>query len=123
MNRLEIRPGQHRGHEARYNEVRLCVDGVDLVDLARKIEDPQAEKDGQRELAGAYGGPPAADVLLPSRHLLGDPAPGTDWFGDGSVSLLVCGGCREYGCWPLVAFIDVNERTVTWRDFRQGHRD
>jgi hypothetical protein len=123
MNRLEIRAGRHRGARPEWDEVRLYVDGRDLVELVRDVETPQAHQDAQPQLAGAYSGPPAGDVLLPSRHLFGDPAPGADWFGDGSVALLVCDGCREYGCWPLVSFIDVTDDTVTWRDFRQGHRN
>jgi hypothetical protein len=30
---------------------------------------------------------------------------------------------RRTGCWPLTARVTVTDATVTWREFRTGHRD
>ena len=95
--------------------VRLFVNGRDLIELARDFEAPFAS-----ELAGAYGLLPAADVLPPARHFLGEP----DRMyagGDHRTMLLGC-DCGEPGCWPLEARIAVTADTITWLDFSQPLR-
>ena len=95
--------------------VRLFVNGRDLTALVREFEAPFAS-----ELAGAYGLLPAADVLPPARHFLGEPE-ALYTSGGGRTMLLGC-DCGEPGCWPLEAHIAVNETTVRWQDFSQPHR-
>jgi hypothetical protein len=57
---------------------------------------------------------------LPAIHFLGEPV--ETRFGDGDTALLGC-LCGDPGCWPLTARVTVSATTVTWRDFRTGHRD
>ena len=44
------------------------------------------------------------------------------WPGNGETVLLVCEGCREEGCWPIFARVEVDEEVVEWSGFRQPHR-
>ncbi|MDI1463119.1 hypothetical protein QEZ54_19250 [Catellatospora sp. KI3] len=67
----------------------------------------------------------AAELGAPSRLLLGEPddehrRPHGLW--DGRVPLLGCSTCGDWECWPLLAAIRVDERTVTWSAFVQPHR-
>lgn len=91
-------------------ELRVRIDGRDLVDLAREVEAPWAAADGQPEIAGGYSG------LWPSawRDL-----PGQD--GTGGPAVLAC-ECGDVGCWPLHVRITVSEATVTWSEFAQPCR-
>ncbi|MCK9894094.1 hypothetical protein [Frankia sp. AgB32] len=100
--------------------VRPYVNGVDLRELARAVELPAATAAGQPDLAGSYAGLRDPGVRWPSRHFLGKPT--VTWFGDRDTVLLGC-ECGDAGCWPLTARVDVTHDTVTWRDFRTGHRD
>jgi hypothetical protein len=100
--------------------LEIKVDGVALVEHARRAELTSAKADGQEGLAGAYGGlTPLHLVCWPSRHFLGSPAlPATD---DGDTVLLGC-DCGEWGCWSLLAQVHVSTSTVIWRKFRNAHR-
>lgn len=97
-------------------ELRIFVDGVDLIELARQAEVAFGEK-----IAGKYAG-----MLwwerdldeLPS-HFLGHPDPSHQYHH--RVQLLEC-ECFEPGCWPLVCRIDVTDDEVRWSDFHQPHR-
>ncbi|HEY1095136.1 MAG TPA: hypothetical protein VGE61_10565 [Glycomyces sp.] len=40
---------------------------------------------------------------------------------DGDTVLLGC-DCGDWGCWPLLAQVDVTDTTVTWRHFSNEHR-
>ena len=95
--------------------VRLLVDGRDLVTLVGEFERPFAE-----EMAGAYGLLPAADVLPPARHFLGEPDP--LYTSEGGRTMLLACDCAEPGCWPLAARIEVTAHAVSWTDFRQPLR-
>ena len=106
----------------RLQEVRLLIDGVDLIELVAAVERPFAAAEGHPQLAGSYVGPDPRDAYLPMSHLLGNPAPGSDWSEDASsIPLLRC-ECGEWGCWPLLAMVEIGDRIVTWRDFRNPHR-
>jgi hypothetical protein len=91
-------------------EVRVLIDGRDLIDLVREVEAPWAAADGQPELSGGYAGLwPEAWRELPEQ----DEA--------GRAAILAC-ECGEVGCWPLHARITRSEASVTWSDFAQPHR-
>jgi len=91
-------------------EVRVLIDGRDLVDLVRQVEAPWAAADGAPQLAGRYSGLwPGAWRELPERD------------GCGRVAVLAC-ECGEVGCWPLHVRITVSVSTVTWSGFAQPHR-
>lgn len=100
--------------------LEIKIDGVPLEEHARRAELRSAKADGEEELAGAYGGlTPLHAVCWPSRHFLDSPAlPATD---DGDTVLLGC-DCGDWGCWPLLARVHLSASTVTWREFRNGHR-
>ena len=36
--------------------------------------------------------------------------------------MLVCEGCREEGCWPLFARVQMSQAVVEWSGMRQPHR-
>src|SRR5205807_6156370 len=78
--------------------VVIYINGHNLVDLVREVELPFAAQEGHPDIAGKYVGLPAAHLLLPSRHLLGHPAPLYE--SRGKTQVLGC-ECGEAGCWPL----------------------
>jgi hypothetical protein len=91
-------------------EVRVLIDGRDLVDLVREVEAPWAAADGQPQIAGGYSGLwPAAWLELPEQD------------GTGRAAVLAC-ECGEVGCWPLHVRITVSDSTVTWSEFSQPCR-
>jgi hypothetical protein len=97
----------------------IKVDGVALEEHARRAELRSAKDDQQEHLAGAYGGlTPLHAVCWPSRHFLGAPPLPT---AEGDTVLLGC-DCGDWGCWPLAARVHVTSLTVTWQEFRNGHR-
>lgn len=103
-------------------ELRVLVDDEDLKELVRRVELPQAEREGSPSIAGGYAG-------LPSRALRGGVI---EHFLDGPGSHLFCGPrdktvllgcvCGEPGCWPLMARVRLSPVEVTWSDFEQPHR-
>lgn len=113
MNVLEVRlqPGTCEAEQT----VRLFVNGRDLVALVADFERPFAG-----DLAGAYGLLPAADVLPPARHFLGEPD--RLYVAEGGRTMLLACECAEPGCWPLAARIVATTDSVTWTDFQQPHR-
>ncbi|HST64214.1 MAG TPA: hypothetical protein VLM05_03405 [Mycobacteriales bacterium] len=94
------------------------VDGVSLVELARRVESGPARADRQPDLAGAYAGLVVGDARWQDWYSGADPQV---WFGDGDSCLLGC-TCGETGCWPLTATVTVGPDTVVWDHFRTGHR-
>jgi hypothetical protein len=94
------------------------VDGVSLVELARRVEAGPARADRQPDLAGSYAG-----LVIGSSHWQ-DWYSGLDpqvWFGDGDSCLLGC-VCGDTGCWPLTAHVQIGRDRVVWERFRTGHR-
>lgn len=121
MERIEFRTiEQEFGFGGVFPTLVPHLDGVPLLDLARKAEVPFARGEGKPDLAGSYVGLPKDEVCWPSRHYLDDPV--LSWFGDGDAVLLGC-GCGEWGCWPFTAIVRVAGDTVTWSGYRTGHRD
>lgn len=99
--------------------VRFVVNGVDLLDQVRAIEEPFALAEGHPNIAGTYAPLPHADFARRRDAFMGAPS---IWPSDGSTVLYVCSGCGEEGCWPLLAKITPTDTTVTWRDFSQPYR-
>ncbi len=100
-------------------EAVVHINDRSLIDLAREVELPFAERDGTPSLAGEYAGLPPRIVAGPGGPLLGQTEPG--YFEDGRVTLLEC-TCGTPGCWPLIAWLALDESTVTWSGFAQPHR-
>jgi hypothetical protein len=103
-------------------QIRIEVNGSDLVELVRRAELPAAEADDEPELAGTYVGlvPGYIRMDLAGQFLGGSGA----WLyseGEGKTALLSC-NCGEVGCSPLLARVTVDEDTVTWDDFEQPTR-
>ena len=103
-------------------QIRIEVNGTDLVELVRQAELPSAEADEEPELAGTYVGlvPGYIRMDLAGQFLGGS---GT-WLyseGEGKTALLSC-NCGEVGCSPLLARVTVDEDTVTWDEFEQPTR-
>lgn len=98
----------------------IRIDGRPLLDIVRELEAPIAAANGEPDLAGQYGYLPAAEVLLPSRRLLGMLAHPGLGYGE-KVSVLEC-ECGCEGCWPLLMRIAVTDDFVIWRDPEQLHR-
>jgi hypothetical protein len=99
--------------------VVIYINGRNLVELVREVELPFAAHEGHPDMAGQYLGLPPFELLLPSRHLLGEPAPLYE--SRGKTQVLAC-ECGEAGCWPLFVRIRLGDNTVTWSDFEQPHR-
>lgn len=99
--------------------VEIRIDGEDFVDIVRRAEVASATADGQPELAGGYIGFDDR-VESPLAHLLGKP---DRIFAQGGLTeVLVCRGCREPGCWPLLVRIEADDSLVRWTAFSQPHR-
>jgi hypothetical protein len=119
MNRLKlvINPCADRPDE--YQPVDICIDDVSLIGLLKRVERPDAEREGHPDLAGSYGSLSTGTTFFPSRHFLGEPRALLDH--QGKTALLIC-TCGCEGCWDFVCRISVSEQTVTWSDFEQVHR-
>ena len=97
-----------------YRAVMLRVDGVSLMELARAVETPFAQREGHPDLAGAY----AWLSANPSTRRALTPRATAE---DEKVTLLGC-TCGDPGCWPLLARITQDASSVTWSEFEQPHR-
>jgi hypothetical protein len=103
-------------------QIKITVNGTDLVELARQAELPSAQADGEEELAGTYVGlvPGYIRMDLAGQFLGGTGA--TLAPGDGEKTALLSCNCGEVGCSPLLARVTVEEDTVTWDEFEQPTR-
>jgi hypothetical protein len=105
-------------HEAqdlgRWTAVELLVNGQDLKDLVTDFERAK-----NYEPAGGYDSISLAGLQHAKDRLTGQP---NSWPGDGEVVLLVCESCREEGCWPLFARVEMSQGVVEWSGIRQPHR-
>jgi hypothetical protein len=118
MGRVDFRLQAENLGVGRVRTVTPYIDGVSLVELARRVELGPAAESGESDLAGRYAG------------LVIDGDPWQEWytgehpqvwFGDGDSCVLGC-TCGDTGCWPLTARITIRGRHVLWSDFRTGHR-
>jgi hypothetical protein len=104
------------------SQIRIEVNGTDLVELARQAELPSAQADGEEELAGTYVGlvPGYIRIDLASQFL-GSPGTSLSPGPQEKTALLSC-NCGEVGCSPLLARVAVDDDTVTWDEFEQPTR-
>ncbi|HEX7295557.1 MAG TPA: hypothetical protein VF251_07380 [Pyrinomonadaceae bacterium] len=101
--------------------IQIKINGRDLVELVRAVENPFASKEGHASIAGAYAGlPPNDDTCPPSKHFLGEPAHPIYRYGE-KTQVLGC-ECGEPGCWPLICLIEARPTRVKWSEFDQPHR-
>ena len=125
MDRLQlsIATEYRHGFAEATQEIRLAVNGRDLADIARDVE---REVGADRKLAGKYR-PLAEPHFQAGRnrlkdHLLGAARSSLSAGPADKTVMLVCADCGEPACWPLMARIEVEEKTVTWTDFEQPKR-
>ena len=99
--------------------VGILINGERLESHAREVELRHAIAEGNRDLAGSYAPLTLTDINSDLDHFRGHPV--ATWFEDGDTVLMGC-TCGEWGCWPLTCRVEVNESTVRWHSFRNGHR-
>ncbi len=119
MNTIEFNWSSDPGSSDR---LAIVIDGVDLIAIAKGAEHASASREGQPGLAGSYTGLPRrlyahADL---EAHFLGRSVEAGR--ADGTTPVLVCAGCLEAGCWPLVVHIDALHDSIQWSGFSQPHR-
>jgi hypothetical protein len=104
------------------SQIRIEVNGTDLVELVRQAELPSAQADDEGELAGTYVGlvPGYIRIDLASQFL-GSPGASLSPGPQEKTALLSC-DCGEVGCSPLLARVTVDDETVTWDEFEQPTR-
>lgn len=107
----------HPFGEAGLLQVVPVVDDVPLTDQIDAFERMMA-----MDPPGGYAG------LVPAYFNFGDARAhylaheGAFLTQDGKIPLLGC-QCGEWGCWPLLGRVVVEDETVTWREFEQPHRE
>jgi hypothetical protein len=120
MDRLAFDVVQIRYRRHTNKALGILINGERLQDLARVVEMPHAAAENNPKLAGDYVPLALSDIDSDRNHFLGHPV--ATWFEDGDTVLMGC-ACGDWGCWPLTVRVDVNESTVRWHDFRNGHRE
>ncbi len=131
MDRINLTVSKQRtevdaklGYEP-YEVVDIFINGRNLIEILREIEQPFADREEHPRLAGQYVGLRPEVIFLPSRHFLGDPDDRHENFiceHKDKIVIYECGQCGYAGCWPMLVTITVTEETVTWSDFEHAHR-
>jgi hypothetical protein len=117
LDTLELRPEPWGNGEDLDDEVRVVIDGTDLIDLVVVAEGALAPGEAP-SIADSYAGLRPAEVLWPSHHLLG--APQAMWQVCGvKTALLRCRLCDGEIRWPVLAKIEISDHDIVWRDFEQ----
>lgn len=91
-------------------QVAIEIDGESLIDTLCRLEAPWWAAIDSPQPDGQYVWVPARTSLLPSRHLLGEPADG--WCGEFSP-VVIC-NCGVYACRAYATHIVVSEQQVAW---------
>lgn len=97
--------------------VTPCVDSVPLTSLIADFE-----VENSWEPAGGYAGLVPAHFRFGSldQYFLGNPE-SEGFISLGKIALLGC-NCGEWGCWPLMAQVTIDEQRICWSDFEQPYR-
>lgn len=118
----ELRVATYPTPNPRVLRIILYVDGRDLRDLLADTGRPTHPELGLNR-PGNWAGLASYDVLLPSRHMFGEPVREHSVFeGEpegGPVALLSC-SCGITGCGALLADIEVRDGVVSWSNIRCG---
>lgn len=102
-------------------ELKLIVNGRDLIETLRHVEQPYAAWEGSRGIAGRYCGLQPSDVLPPNLHFFGEPS--VRYFGEETkVPLFCCKDCGDHECWTLLVRISIEGAVVIWSGFEQPRR-
>ena len=100
MNHFEISIVRSESEDGKpFNEVRILIDGRDLIAMLKAFEKPMAKREGSSNIAGAYSGLSASHT--PKERFLGicDKDYGDS---EDKVAVLEC-DCGCEGCWPFLA--------------------
>lgn len=95
--------------------VAVCIDGEPLTERVQRIEAPHRQAAGADPSVSRYKWVRAGVMLLPGRHLLGEPA--SPWCA-GLSEVLVC-TCGEAGCGAVAVSVRVWPEYVGWLAWRQ----
>lgn len=97
--------------------IGIYINGTELVDILRPIEDALKEFGDECE-SGGYGHLSASELY---RELVSAAVPETfdSYYG---AHLLCCKSCGECGCWSVLAKVEASEDTVVWT-LSHNHRD
>jgi hypothetical protein len=103
--------------------INIYVNETLLAEVVETVEKPFAEAEGHPSISGGYiGASPSQLDGSPTHHFMGSDGSHRHCGPSDRTLLLVCSGCLESGCWPLMARITVTHDTVSWSDFLQPHR-
>jgi len=119
MNKFEIKIIEAVSESGtRFHEIRLIIDGRDLIDMLKEHEMAFVKCKGDEIIAGNYSGLSAAHT--PSGRFFGEC---DNDYGEHEekVALLGC-KCGIEACWPFAVKIIITDKSVIWTDFEQPHR-
>ena len=101
------------------NVAEIYINGVEITDIIRPIEQPYAEQEGHPELAGDYGHNPSGELHKMLENALIE---GT-YEAEEGVELLCCRGCGECGCWSIEVYMKEDDKFVYWYKIKHNHRE
>lgn len=99
--------------------VEIYIDGIEILEIFRKIEAPYCEAEGHPDLVVGYGHVSANDLYT-------DLIEATDensWSYKLGVYPLCCRSCGEPGCWSVTFHVREDEDYIWWYGFEHEHRD
>lgn len=91
--------------------VEIYINGKELIEILKLIETPYSLKEGNMELAGAYG------------HITHGELYKSLTIDDEDVELLCCSDCGDSGCWSILIDIEDGDNYIFWKNFKHNHRD
>ena len=97
--------------------VSVLINGVDLIEIVRKVELPFATKEGVPQIAGSYSGQCPYELFYELEEKDNEKSRLCD-----TPPEVLCCTCGCPGCWPLYVVIKKTENTVTWSKFRNPFR-
>ena len=100
--------------------IAIFIDGRSLIELVRKIELPFATEEGREQDAGNYMWMRLNWLPDVWQHFHG--ASEQVLFYPFKTNWLECGACGVSECWPLLARIEVKDKSIVWRLFEQPYR-
>lgn len=99
--------------------VEIYIDGVEIVEIFRRVELPYCEQEGHPDMAGSYGHESAKQLF---RDLINAPKESSLTYEMG-VYPVCCRSCGMSCCWAVTFHIREDENFVWWYQFEHEHRD
>jgi hypothetical protein len=91
------------------------INGQPLDKIIEPLEREIAQRGGEKYPGFGYDYQ-FADILFEELLTQSSAASGNE------VVLMICSGCFEEGCWPLLATVEEYENSVTWSKLHNHHR-